>query len=221
MVGPAGGKDFLHLLPRDFALVRDQWVALLKQAPVEADQYYFEVVLEAILPLVRARLAEIPPFHGLISLLGFSPETTVISCRTLNPDRLVVLHTEETIDRIMTAVRYCGIDPDLTSSIQFQHDSEHPDDIYRALGEALKGFAPDARVAIDLTGGKKTMSNQLAIATGILRQQTPLRICLSYVDYDDYLPLLRKPEPASTRLLLVDDPLAGPLRIFSGYQIQG
>lgn len=61
-----------------------------------ADAHYFESLLPAILPIIRFRAHDLPTYSGLISLLGFTPETAVISYLLLKPKNFVVLHTPET-----------------------------------------------------------------------------------------------------------------------------
>lgn len=202
-------------LPAEFSTLRDRWITLLREGSEEADRYYFDVIMEAILPAVRARAGGSLRWDGLISLLGFSPETTVLSARVLRPERLVVLHTPETSAQLPVVLTHAGLPTEAIASIAFRHDEGHPDEIYQALAAALQRFPATARLAVDITGGKKTMSNQIAIAVAILRQRGR-SVSLSYVDYDAYLPALRKPEPASTRLRLVDDPIAVPLALFGG-----
>lgn len=192
----------------DLASARDQWLALLRSDPDLADRHYFEVLLPALLPRILARLDEPPQIDGLISLLGFSPEPAVICSRLFLPRAMVVLHTPETRSKLDSVRRYCGLAVDNLHAIEFLHDADHPQDIVRALRDALRVFPPGATLALDLTGGKKTMSSQLTVAAGLLRLATKLHFCLCFVDYDQYLPELRKPEPLSTHLLLIDDPLA-------------
>jgi hypothetical protein len=82
------------------------------------------------------------------------------------------------------------------------------------LGVLLKRFPRGSKVAIELTGGKKTMSGALAIASGLLD------IDLLYIDYLDYMPQFRKPRPESTYIQLVGNPLKLPVDLFAEVDMQ-
>lgn len=58
------------------------------------------------------------------------------------------------------------------------------------------------------------MGAQLSIAAGVLEQNSGFKVDVCYIDYDKYLPQFRKPEPESTRILLIKNPLAIPYKIF-------
>ena len=77
------------LLPPDYPERFSTWTRLLDDGEKErADDYYFDSVMPAILPVVKARSGELPKYGGLISLLSFAPETTVLACHLLKPEGL-------------------------------------------------------------------------------------------------------------------------------------
>jgi hypothetical protein len=96
----------------------------------------------------------------------------------------------------------------------FLHDREHTDDVYLALGKALLRLDQSRPLAIELTGGKKTMGMQLASAVSALRHRLKLDISVIYLAYDDYLPQYRKPVPEAVRPLVLEDPAAPAYDIF-------
>lgn len=197
-------------------LTRD-WIDLLRDKGEEdALQFYFENISPILLPLLRGKFiddyGELPKYDGLISLLGFAPDTVILAYQFVKPETLVVLHTEETKSFLDTVVKYAAV-----PMASFHHEPfvEKPNtDIYRALEAALKRFPKNARVAIELTGGKKTMSGALAIAAGVLD------IDLLYIDYTNYMPQFRKPYPESTYIHLVGNPLKLPVDLFSEIEIK-
>lgn len=168
-----------------------------------ADTYYFDSILPAILPLMKARSGDLPHYGGLVSLLGFTPETSVIAYRLIQPDYFVVLHTPET-SRFLDIVRdRSGVPHSHFHTESFLHDDEHTDDIFTALNRAISRFPSDAPFAIEMTGGKKTMGVQLAVAVATMKHVAGRSADIVYVDYDKYLPRYRKPAPESTRLLVL------------------
>ncbi len=202
-------------IEKTITALTEEWVALLQNSGEAALEFYCENVLPKLLPTLheefKKRYDREPQYDGLISLLGFAPDTVILAYRFLQPKKLAVIHTEATT-RFLGAIRkYAQVSDDSFSSECF---SETPDvDIYRALKDALKRFPKGSRIAIELTGGKKTMSAALAIACGILD------IDLIYIDYTEYMPEFRKPRPESTFIHWVGNPLKLPIDLFSDVEI--
>jgi hypothetical protein len=194
----------------------DKWIQLLQTSGEEtALQFYCENIMPLLLPILREKYRKTygqdALYDGLISLLGFAPDTVILAYQFIRPDSIVVIHTEETKHYLDNVVTYAKI-----PAASFYHESftELPaTDIYRALEAALKRFPKGSRIAIELTGGKKTMSGALAIAAGVLN------IDLIYIDYTKYLPEFRKPRPESTYIHLVGNPLKLPVDLFSEIEI--
>jgi hypothetical protein len=202
-------------LPKNYGLRYAEWTRLLDdQKSAEADTLYFEELLPLILPLVRQRSPISNRYSGLISVLGFTPETVVLAARLLEPHTLVVLHTPETQQHLETVRKYCGVPLGDFYHEQFLHDREHTNDIYLALKRSLARFRPGESLAIELTGGKKTMGMQLANAAAALRHSSHVDVDVVYIDYDEYIPKYRKPLPETSRLLILEDPPADAYNVF-------
>jgi hypothetical protein len=202
-------------LPENYALLYAEWTRLLDQQDSNAaDSFYFQNILPVILPTIRERSGEIPKYKGVISLLGFTPETVILTSRLLEPSILAVLYTPETERLHTTIATYCGLESSRIRYFSFLHDEEHTDDIYAALKQALLLFSKSDRVAIELTGGKKTMSVQLSNAVAALRHRHGFLVDVVYIDYDKYLPKYRKPVPETSRLLFIQDPPATAYAVF-------
>lgn len=92
-----------------------------------------------------------------------------------------------------TVLKYCGVPTSRFYHEEFLHDREHIGDIYLALKRSLARFTTCGRIAIELTGGKKTMGMQLANAAAALRHNTGIDVDVVYIDYDEYLPMYRRP----------------------------
>jgi len=191
-------------LPSDYPLRFAKWTKLLDEGNQEAaDGCYFDEILPAILPEMKRRSGILPKYHGLISLLGFTPETPVVSYKLLEPKEFVVLHTPETAKYLEIVRRRSSVPTEQFHHESFLHDDEHTDDIFAALSKAIARFPKDCRVAIEMTGGKKTMGVQLASAVASLKYVAQREVDIVYIDYDKYLSRYRKPEPESTRLLVL------------------
>jgi len=195
----------------------NEWINLLKTAkePDAPLDFYCRKIMPELLPLIREKFKadydQEPQYDGLISLLGFTPETVILSHQFIQPEKIVVIHTEETKDLLDTVKTYANIP---SYSYFYESFSEKPNtDIYRALEAALRRFPKGSRIVIELTGGKKTMGGALAIAAGILD------INLIYIDYKEYLREFRKPRPESTYIQLVGNPLKLPVDLFSEVEV--
>lgn len=194
----------------------DEWIRLLQADQNEnALQLYCERIVPTILPSLHEKFQSIhnqpAKYDGLISLLGFTPDTVILAYQFTNPNTFVVLHTKETARFLDTVVRYTKV-----PFASFFHEpfiEEPSTDIYRALEAALKRFPKDARIAIELTGGKKTMGGALAVAAGILD------IDQLYIDYKEYMPKFRKPKPESTYIHIVQNPMRLSVDLFGGIEI--
>jgi CRISPR associated protein Csm6 len=195
----------------------EEWLLYLQNSEEEkAVEFYCQRITPALIPLLRNRFTAVHGrdghYDGLISLLGFTPETVVIACQFVQPRTLVLLHTKETAHLLETVMRHSQVP--LASFFHEPFEEEPSRDIYVALEKALQRFPPDSRVAIELTGGKKTMGGALAVAAGILDTD------LLYIDYTDYMPSYRKPKPSSTYIHLVENPMMVSVDLFGGIEVR-
>lgn len=196
----------------------DEWLLLLQNRKDDAAiKFYCENIIPCLAPILKEKFQEsykqVPKYDGLISLLGFTPETVILTYQVFNPEIIVVLHTKETAHLLDTVCYYAKIP---TASFFHEPFLEEPNiDIYRALEASLRRFSESrCRKAIELTGGKKTMGGALAIAAGILD------IDLLYIDYQSYMPEFRKPKPESTYIHLVGNPMRLTVDLFGNIEIE-
>lgn len=170
----------------------------------EALDLYFEHILPLAISRLQERetpaLVSAKPWDCLVSLMGFSPETTVLTTAVIKPKkRLVIITSEETLphyDLVLGAVTRLGLlKPYQIDKVVVRPDD--PRDIYDAVaGEIRKA---EGGTLVDVTGGKKIMSATAGQAAWELNAP------LCYVD-GDYDPALRRPRPGTERLIVLLDP---------------
>ncbi|WP_432904042.1 TIGR02710 family CRISPR-associated CARF protein [Micromonospora matsumotoense] len=160
-------------------------------------------LLPATIAQARRNSAEVPrqPVDLLISLSGFSPETTILAFELLKPERLMIIgswSTRESIDVIQDALRV----PPSRLDVRYVEPTD-PLKIYQVVQEAAQigdvNRDGRARIIIDMTGGKKVMSASVALAAA----QLDLPMC--YID-GKFDPELRQSEPGTERLVVVPNP---------------
>lgn len=194
-----------------------EWLDLLKtRKDDEALMVYCEKIIPQIMPGLKNKFQEnygyLPKYDGLISLLGFTPDTVVLTYHFIQPQNIVILHTKETAFLLDVVLKYTHAP--LSSFYHEPFDELPYSDIYRALDAAIKRFPKGSKIAIELTGGKKTMGGALAVAAGMLD------IDLFYIDYSEYLPEYRKPKPESTYVHLVENPMRLSVDLFGSLEIE-
>lgn len=169
-------------------------------------RYYLTEMLDDVVRLAAAR-SELPAASVplLISLVGFSPVTTILSYELLRPDRLLAVTSVQAEESVDVIARHVVADGRLRPR-DFRHRSVNPTDphgIYRVVKEELDGSrAPAGQrglAVIDITGGRKVMSAAAALAAW----QLNLRLCYIETDWD---PPTRQAIPGTDRLLLLDNP---------------
>jgi hypothetical protein len=179
---------------------------------LQAIRFWVENLAKPIIDQARQRLQKtgrLPKVDLLVSVAGFSPETTIITAGVLRPEQILVISSEVAygmIDIIGEFVMKQGL-----RLSQFRHESCNPADLslFELICRRVKSHrdaiaskgskAEKAETLIDITGGKKVMSAGAAMAAGEL----DLRIC--YVDnqYDDSR---RAAVPGTEEIVLLDSP---------------
>jgi len=185
---------------------------------VQARRYYLQYMFEEVVQRARQRsFPDQPPpqVYLLISLVGFSPETTLLTFELLKPQRLMVIGNIETEEAI-NAFGECLIETcklPLSHYERYNVDTRNPDSIFQVIEQRLahadvqehrqkllrnpsqeRQFIP---VVIDITGGKKVMGAIAALAAWEF-DAVPC-----YVDGDEYDQEMRRPVPGSERLLIL------------------
>jgi CRISPR-associated protein (Cas_Cas02710) len=172
----------------------NKWIELLASKSQDAFEYYCNNIIPSLLPQLKEEFKtayqQDSKYDCLISLLGFTPETSILAYQFCEPEKFIVLYTEESSKYLQEVVLYSKV-----PISSFFHEKvieiEHNKGVYQALEAALQRVPKGSRVAIDLTGGKKIMSGALAVAAGVLD------LDLIYIDFRDYMSEFRKPKPES------------------------
>ncbi|MFI6290902.1 hypothetical protein ACIBEJ_04915 [Nonomuraea sp. NPDC050790] len=175
-------------------------------ATEQANRYRLEEMYADAVEAARKNSADVerPEVDLLVSLSGFSPETTLLAFELIRPPRLLVISSENTrakVNIIHEKLR------DRLAVSDFEHrycDPVDPTDIYEIVKKAVRPRRPDEaplKAIIDITGGKKVMSAGAALAAS----QLDLKMC--YID-SDFDPEMRQPAPGSERLCILPNPTA-------------
>ena len=174
-------------------------------AAEQANQYRLAEMYLDVVEAARKNSAgvERPSFDLLVSLSGFSPETTLLAFELLEPGRLLVISSESTRSKVN--VIHEKLKGRLEFS-EFQHaycDPVDPIEIYELVKRAvrLRPTEPPLRAIIDITGGKKVMSAGAALAAS----QLDLMMC--YID-SNFDPEMRQGVPGTERLCILPNPTA-------------
>ncbi len=180
---------------------------------IEADTFYWSklwpYVLERFLDKSRTFAGQ---FETLITLVGFSPEPIILTIIALKPKEVMFIVSHETQKLLDIIVEKTRLKPS-----QFQIEvvkSSQIEDVYLAIRKFVRSKEP-TRIAIDITGGKKSMVGGAAQAAGYLG-------CAAfYVDNSEYNKTFRKPKPGTEYLNFLKNPyeIFGELEVDRALQL--
>jgi hypothetical protein len=202
---------------KNISELTNEWIKLLQEKQEDAAfKLYCKSIIPYLLPHLKKEFKteykQDNKYNCLISLLGFTPETSILAYQFCEPDTFIVLYTQESSKFLGDVVTYSQV-----PMPSFYHEKvielASNKGVYQALEAALQRVPTGSRVAIDLTGGKKIMSGALAVAAGMLD------IDLIYIDYRSYMPEFRKPKPESSYIHLVTNPMKLSIDIFGDIEI--
>lgn len=179
----------------------EQWRTLKGQ---EALEFYFGNILSLAVEMLQEK--KLPDdlknkdWACLVSLMGFSPETTVLVAAAIRPKLLHVITSDESIQNYDLAHKYL-IDNKIMKPHQIRINSIRPDNprqIYDVVTDAIRS-SNSACSLVDVTGGKKIMSATAGQAAW------EMNVPLCYVD-GQYDSVIRRPVPGTEKLILLLDP---------------
>jgi len=135
--------------------------------------------------------------EALILTLGTSYEPLVFSILTLKPEKVMILYTDRTQHLIYDVIEFTKLRPSqlFTSRI----DAENPLELYKEIKNIYTKWGKPQNIYIDFTSGTKSMLAGSAMAGAVINAK------LVYIA-SEFNVLLRKPNPGSERLVLIDDP---------------
>lgn len=162
--------------------LRAQYLAVLRRDLAASKSFYFQEVMPRLRPIVEGddRHREVRgKYETLVSLMGFSPETTVLATLIIRPQKLIVAYSDENRARAAAepAMRYL-VDEKILSQFDIQTipiDAFDPADIYDKLRQHLHRAHPttEQKKLFDITGGTKIMS----ATAGSLAWELNLDLC--------------------------------------------
>jgi CRISPR-associated protein (TIGR02710 family) len=185
-------------------IFRGQEIYADGSAAEQANQFRLAEMYPDVIDAAQRNSAgvERPAVDLLVSLSGFSPETTLLAFELLRPPRLLVISSENTRPKV--DIIHEKLSGRLAFS-QFEHrycDPVDPVEIYEIVKKAVRprqtGEQP-LKAIIDITGGKKVMSAGAALAAS----QLDLKMC--YID-SDFDPEMRQAIPGTERLCILPNP---------------
>jgi hypothetical protein len=182
------------------ATLRAEWSRLQSTDAGAASAFYFQHILPAVVKHHRQRVSTVASCELLVSLMGFSPETTVLATAFLRPQQLVIVASKN-------AERYCEqciafltehtLSAREAISVRMVDPTDH-DALFVTLCDALAGTS--GHRLVDFTGGKKIMS---AVA-GYAAWSLGLPVC--YLETRAYNEQMRRPEPGSEEIFILEPP---------------
>lgn len=190
-------------IAEELKTVTQQWKNIninSEHAREDASNFYetkvFPLVKEAFIDQKSNRPSK--SYSGLILPVGTSPEPLILSILALNPEKVHFLYTSKTeqyLDRIMVET-----DLSITRIGKDEIDGSNVVEIYRKVKEVLEDWGRESNIAVDISGGKKSMVSGASMAAAVIGAD------VFYVDNRKYLSQFRKPEPGSEFLNCLDNP---------------
>lgn len=134
-------------------------------------------------------------YETLILLVGFSIQPLVLSTSVIKPKKVYLLFSDETskncniiqswIEKFftakeLTAPKFIGSDSWDNNASVYKVDSSDPEDIYKKILKIIQIEKANGKIAIDITGGKKTMVSGAFTAASITNTDA------YYVDFENY-----------------------------------
>ena len=170
-------------------------------AASQATRYRLTEMYTDVVEAARRNSASVerPPVDLLVSLSGFSPETTLLAFELIRPARLLIVSSENA--RPNVDIIWEKLSGRLAfSAIQTEYcDPADPLAIYDIVRKAVVRDGVALSTIIDITGGKKVMSAGAALAAS----QLDLPMC--YID-SGFDPEMRQARPGTEQLRILPNP---------------
>lgn len=178
----------------------EKWLKLNQEGHFqEAKDLYFDSLFAAIIDDFKERTKDRFGKGGvLFSILGYTPEPIILTQQALEPDKHIIFYSKNG-DRFDNEI-LPYLEKYLTSNYELvEFEDTSFDTIYKVMKEQM-ALNCSREYYVDITGGKKSMVASAAIFA------RDYDCNLLYVDYDEYIPELRRPRPGTEDLLLVYSP---------------
>ena len=185
----------------------EMWKSLSNDR-LKQEQFFYDKLLEDVVSLGQEnwqanKNIDNKKFDLLITMSGFSPETSIIASKIIQPKKILVIssiNTAQYIDKIGELLI------DDFGFKNFHHDVCDPTDplkIYKLIKDKVASISENGKLKaiVDITGGKKIMS----AAASLVAWQLDMPIC--YIENANYDPVLRRPVPGGEQLLYLPNPI--------------
>lgn len=178
-----------------------EWQHMDRNSP-DASKAALTFYDEQIFPLVKevflSKLTNRPnkEYDALILTVGFSPEPLILSILAVRHKRVALLYTEETEKFLPRIQDETSLPLDHLATREI--DGSSTVEVYETIMDLYTKWSKPTNIAVDITGGKKSMVGGAAMAGAALGAD------IYYVDNTSFI--LGKPEPGSEYLSLLDNP---------------
>ncbi len=192
-----------HNLQQELATIREKWLAMPTEgeAGVEAARYYreklFPLACSLFMEKERGKMAA-RNLYGLIMTVGKSPEPLILTLSACRPQKILFLYTVDTEKQLDEIIDYVRLSPSQWDKRLVKKADLRT--IYQAVKEVWEQWGRKSEIAVDITGGTKSMAAGLALVGAFLDFE------LLYVDSTEFLPERRRPEPGTEYLKLLPNP---------------
>lgn len=158
-------------------------------ATIELDQTPFGQSLRVFKLLYQVDYSHADPYRVLVSMVGFSLEPVMHTLLTLQPDKVILVFSQESLqfDGGITADDYINF---LITNYDASYKpviekiclaSTDTAEVFVCVHEKIKQCLIEGKVAIDVTGGKKSMDAAAFLAAAMHED-----VGIYYVDYESY-----------------------------------
>lgn len=181
----------------------EEWKKMDRTSP-DAKKAAFALYDEHIFPFVKEVFLSKPKnrsekqYDALILTVGLSPEPLILSILATKPNRVGLLYTTETEKFLPRIQKETGLTLDQLDKREI--DGSNVIEMYEAIMALYTDWSNPVNIAVDITGGKKSMVSGAAMAGAVLGAD------IYYIDTDSFNRELNKPEPGSEYLNLLDNP---------------
>jgi len=198
----------MEITNNNFKKKIEKWKKFTKSEKKQQEEYFYKELLDDVVSLSKEKWKNNKKVKGkefdlLITMSGFSPETSVIAGKTISPKKVLVVSSENTKEGIDIIGNYLVKDIGHSNFFHLTCDPTDPLDIYKAIKNKIKEISNNEKIRaiVDITGGKKIMS----AAAGLVAWQLDLPIC--YTESKNYDPILRRPIPGDEEILFLPNPI--------------
>ncbi len=171
-----------------------------EEARQKADDFYDTKVFPLVKKVFLSEESNQPSksYYGLILPVGTSPEPLILSILALKPEKIHFLYTPETEEYLDRITGEANLSISQTSKNKI--DGSDVAEIYRRVREVYESWEGKFDIAVDISGGKKSMVSGASMAAAVISAD------VFYIDNRKYLPKFRKPEPGSEFLNCLENP---------------